>query len=66
MVFANLDQSTWLKTLDDSRSAYTALREHFLLDPTQRDDLAAADPLADDIHVRVAGRGLGWRTSAAC
>ncbi|MCJ1307338.1 hypothetical protein MMC25_000984 [Agyrium rufum] len=45
LLFENLDQSTWLKTLEDSRSAYSSLREHFLRYIESTDDM---DPLADD------------------
>ncbi|MCJ1469655.1 hypothetical protein MMC07_008291 [Pseudocyphellaria aurata] len=48
LLFENLDKSTWKKTLSDSRSAYTSLREHFLRDIDHPDDLSAIDPLTDD------------------
>ncbi|MCJ1398182.1 hypothetical protein MMC11_001379 [Xylographa trunciseda] len=48
LLFENLDRSTWSKTLHDSRSAYSSLRDHFLRDIEHPDDLSAADPLADD------------------
>ncbi|SLM35578.1 Rab-GTPase-TBC domain [Lasallia pustulata] len=48
LLFENLDRSTWSKTLSDSRGAYMSLREHFLKNIEHPDDLAAADPLADD------------------
>ena len=54
LVFENLDLSTWPKVLRDSRSAYVALKEHFLPSAQQVDRLAASDPLADDIGVSVA------------
>lgn len=37
--------STWGKTLSDSRSAYASLREHFLKNIENPDDLSADDPL---------------------
>lgn len=51
LLFGNLDKSTWKKTLSDSRSAYTSLREHFLRDIEHPDDLSATDPLTDDESV---------------
>ncbi|MCJ1377915.1 hypothetical protein MMC17_001011 [Xylographa soralifera] len=48
LLFENLDRSTWSKTLHDSRSAYSSLRDHFLHNIEHPDDLSAADPLADD------------------
>lgn len=54
LVFENLDQSTWLKTLRDSRSAYTSLRQHFLHDLEHPNDISAVDPLADDENVSLA------------
>lgn len=48
LLFGNLDKSTWPKTLSDSRSAYSALRDHFLRHIEHPDDITAADPLTDD------------------
>ncbi|KAI9809508.1 MAG: hypothetical protein M1827_006814 [Pycnora praestabilis] len=49
LLFENLDQSTWSKTLSDSRSAYSSLREHFLRTIEHPDELESAiDPLAED------------------
>lgn len=48
LLFENLDKSTWTKTLSDSRTAYTSLREHFLRDIEHPDDVSAIDPLTDD------------------
>ncbi|KAL8828906.1 MAG: hypothetical protein Q9191_002318 [Dirinaria sp. TL-2023a] len=48
LLFGNLDKSTWPKTLSDSRSAYSALRDHFLRHIERPDDISAADPLTDD------------------
>lgn len=50
LLFENLDKSTWIKTLSDSRSAYGALRDHFLKDIEHPDDVSA-DPLTDDNSV---------------
>ncbi|KAL8785128.1 MAG: hypothetical protein Q9213_003546 [Squamulea squamosa] len=47
LLFENLDKSTWIKTLTDSRSAYGALREHFLKDIEHPDNISA-DPLTAD------------------
>ncbi|KAL1989302.1 hypothetical protein VTN96DRAFT_64 [Rasamsonia emersonii] len=44
-----LDRSAWLPRISDSRSAYSALREHFLKYIQHPDDLQSAiDPLAED------------------
>ena len=51
LVFENLDQSTWPKTIRDSRSAYASLKQHFVRDVESLDDLSATDPLADDENV---------------
>ncbi|KAL8689531.1 MAG: hypothetical protein Q9218_004818 [Villophora microphyllina] len=48
LLFENLDKSTWAKTLSDSRSAYGALRDHFLKDIEHPDDISVADPLTGD------------------
>ncbi|KAL8667286.1 MAG: hypothetical protein Q9202_000859 [Teloschistes flavicans] len=48
LLFENLDKSTWTKTLSDSRSAYGALRDHFLKDIEHPDDILAVDPLTGD------------------
>ena len=48
LLFENLDRSTWTKTLSDSRSAYTSLREHFLRHIEHPDDLSESDPLTAD------------------
>ncbi|KAI4222635.1 MAG: hypothetical protein L6R36_005995 [Xanthoria steineri] len=47
ILFENLDQSTWTKTLADSRSAYGTLRDHFLKDIEHPDNISA-DPLTAD------------------
>ena len=52
LLFGNLDQSTWTKTLTDSRSAYTSLKEHFLKTIEDSTDAPVTDPLADDEKVR--------------
>ncbi|KAL9578064.1 MAG: hypothetical protein Q9203_007228 [Teloschistes exilis] len=48
LLFENLDKSTWTKTLADSRSAYGALRDHFVKDIEHPDDILAVDPLTGD------------------
>lgn len=52
LLFGNLDTSTWMKTLSDSRSAYGALKEHFMKNIENPDDLSAEDPLTDNETVR--------------
>ncbi|KAK4697329.1 TBC1 domain family member 5, partial [Lecanoromycetidae sp. Uapishka_2] len=47
LLFKTLDKPAWVKTLHDSRSAYTSLREHFLKNLENPDDLSAEDPLTD-------------------
>ncbi|KAK3176083.1 hypothetical protein OEA41_007405 [Lepraria neglecta] len=47
LLFKDTDQSAWTKTLSDSRSAYTSLKEHFLKNIENPDDLSADDPLTD-------------------
>lgn len=51
LLFENLDKSTWMKTLSDSRSAYTSLKEHFLKHIEHPDDLSGSDPLTEDENV---------------
>ena len=51
LLFENLDKSTWTKILTDSRSAYGALRQHFLKDIEHPDNIPA-DPLTADDNVR--------------
>jgi len=46
-----------MKTLHDSRSAYTSLREHFLKNLENPDDLSAEDPLTDTETVSFAPGG---------
>lgn len=58
LLFENLDKSTWTKTLSDSRTAYTSLREHFLRDIEHPDDVSAIDPLTDDESVSYTASGL--------
>lgn len=48
LLFENLDRSTWTKTLSDSRSAYTSLRDHFLRHIEHPDDLTESDPLTEN------------------
>ena len=47
LLFRSLEKSAWAKTLSDSRSAYVSLKEHFLKDIENPDDLSAEDPLTD-------------------
>ncbi|OJJ51327.1 hypothetical protein ASPZODRAFT_163178 [Penicilliopsis zonata CBS 506.65] len=49
LLFGDLDRTQWLQTMADSRSAYSALREHLLKYIDHPDDLQSTiDPLADD------------------
>ena len=52
LLFEHLDTSTWTKILSDSRSAYGALRDHFLKDIEHPDGISANDPLTGDDKVR--------------
>lgn len=47
LLYKSAEKSTWAKTLSDSRSAYTSLREHFLKNIEHPDDISAEDPLTD-------------------
>ncbi|KAL2043139.1 hypothetical protein N7G274_004199 [Stereocaulon virgatum] len=47
LLFKNTDKSAWNKTLSDSRSAYASLKEHFLKNIENPDDVSADDPLTD-------------------
>lgn len=58
LLFENLDKSTWKKTLRDSRSAYSSLRDHFLRDIEHPDGLSATDPLTDDETVSLTASAL--------
>lgn len=52
LLFEGLDREQWLKKLDESRDAYSALRAHFLKYIEHPDDLeSTSDPLADDEEV---------------
>ena len=51
LLFENLDKSTWMKTLSDSRSAYISLKGHFLKHIEHPDDLSESDPLTEDTKV---------------
>ncbi|OJJ38995.1 hypothetical protein ASPWEDRAFT_735724 [Aspergillus wentii DTO 134E9] len=49
LLFDDLDRTQWPRKITDSRSAYSALREHFLKYIEHPDDLeSTVDPLADD------------------
>jgi len=47
LLFQNLDIASWGKTLSDSRSAYSTMKEHFLKDIENPEDLSTEDPLTD-------------------
>lgn len=52
MLFDDLDRTQWLPKMHETRSAYSALREHFLKYIEHPDDLQSTiDPLADDEEV---------------
>ncbi|KAH7360784.1 rab-GTPase-TBC domain-containing protein [Rhexocercosporidium sp. MPI-PUGE-AT-0058] len=51
LLFQTTDITSWSRALDDSRSAYTSLREHLLRYIENPDELGSAlDPLDDDQH----------------
>ena len=52
LLFGDFEPSGWQKTLSNSRSAYTALRGHFLHNIEHPDEVNTVDPLADDQNVR--------------
>lgn len=55
LLFEDLEREHWIKKLDESRDAYSALRAHFLKYIEHPDDLeSTADPLADDEEVSLA------------
>jgi TBC1 domain family protein 5 len=52
LLFQSTEVTGWSRSLDDSRSAYTSLREHLLRYIENPDELGSAlDPLDDDQHV---------------
>ena len=52
LLFDSFDSTSWIKTLQSSRSAYNSLRAHFLRLLDSPGDLAtASDPLSEDSHV---------------
>ena len=51
LLFNDLDRPKWTKTLSDSRSAYNSMKEHFLKNIENPDDLVADDPLSDSDSV---------------
>ena len=52
LLLGDLDRARWEKTLSDSRSAYSALKEHFLRHINHSDEInSAVDPLTDDEDV---------------
>lgn len=59
LLFESTDQSTWSRTLSDSRSAYGSLRSHFLKYIEHPEELSSSiDPLNDDQAVSSTLRGL--------
>ncbi|PYH40949.1 GTPase-activating protein GYP6 [Aspergillus saccharolyticus JOP 1030-1] len=51
LLFDDLDRAQWPRKLSDSRSAYVALKAHFLKYIEHPDDLeSTVDPLADDVE----------------
>ncbi|APA10520.1 hypothetical protein sscle_06g052900 [Sclerotinia sclerotiorum 1980 UF-70] len=51
LLFQSTEITTWTRGLEDSRSAYTSLREHFLRFIEHPNDLGSSlDPLDDDEH----------------
>ncbi|RAL58521.1 hypothetical protein DID88_004025 [Monilinia fructigena] len=51
LLFQNTEVTTWARGLEDSRSAYTSLREHFLRFIEHPHELGSSlDPLDDDKH----------------
>ncbi|KAF2433086.1 RabGAP/TBC [Tothia fuscella] len=49
LLFQNLDQTTWSGSLDNSRSAYSSLRSHYLRAIEHPDEVStSADPLSTD------------------
>lgn len=52
LLFEGLDREQWLHKLNESRDAYSALRDHFMKYIEHPDDLeSTVDPLADDEQV---------------
>ena len=52
LLLGDFDRARWEKTLSDSRSAYSALKEHFLRHINHSDEInSAVDPLTDDENV---------------
>ncbi|PQE16062.1 WD repeat domain-containing protein [Rutstroemia sp. NJR-2017a WRK4] len=51
LLFQNTEITSWPRSLEDSRSAYSSLREHFLRFIDHPDELGSSlDPLDDDEH----------------
>ncbi|KAI9646210.1 hypothetical protein NHQ30_005650 [Ciborinia camelliae] len=51
LLFQSTEITSWVRGLEDSRSAYTSLREHFLRFIEHPNDLGSSlDPLDDDKH----------------
>lgn len=52
LLYDDLDRSEWTRKISDSRSAYSALRDHFLRYIEHPNDLVSTvDPLAEDEEV---------------
>jgi TBC1 domain family protein 5 len=51
LLFNDLEKPRWGKALSDTRSAYTSMKEHFLKNITNSEDLDADDPLNDSESV---------------
>ena len=47
LLYNETNKTAWTKTLTDSRSAYTSLKEHFFKNIDNPDDVSAEDPLND-------------------
>ena len=57
LLFESLDYTTWAKKLADSRSAYEALKDHYLKNLINPDDVSAEDPLSDNASVSHTSQG---------
>lgn len=61
LLFGTIDTAAWPRMLSSSRSAYNALRTHFLSHIEHPDELGAAnDPLSEDNEVCCAHPSAGW------
>lgn len=67
LLFDTLETSSWQRTLSSSRSAYNALRTHFLRHLENPDELTASyDPLSEDNEVSYAPPLIVESTSDSC